>query len=99
MSFLTCFCDFPQNEHFSRSPPSPMRATSEYLVPRRPRHRAENLFVDGTAWSRQIQSFCAKTWTSGRVPWSRFADRLHEGYGLAARGPARAGGDLAGGDD
>ena len=27
MSFLTCFCDFPQNEHFSRSPPSPMRAT------------------------------------------------------------------------
>src|SRR5262245_31278975 len=27
MSFLTCFCDFPQKEHFSRSPPSPMRAT------------------------------------------------------------------------
>src|ERR1051325_8541703 len=27
MSFLTCFCDFPQNEHFSRSPPSPNFAT------------------------------------------------------------------------
>src|SRR3954451_18362543 len=27
ISFLTCFCDFPQKEHFSRSPPSPMRAT------------------------------------------------------------------------
>src|SRR6185503_5510533 len=27
MSFLTCFCDLPQNEHLSRSPPSPMRAT------------------------------------------------------------------------
>src|SRR5215216_4913408 len=27
MSFLTCFWLFPQNEHFSRSPPSPMRAT------------------------------------------------------------------------
>src|SRR3954447_4903740 len=27
MSFLTCFCDFPQKEHFSRSPPSPIRAT------------------------------------------------------------------------
>src|SRR5207237_6052813 len=26
MSFLTCFWLFPQNEHFSRSPPSPMRA-------------------------------------------------------------------------
>ena len=28
MSFLTCFWLFPQKEHFSRSPPSPMRATS-----------------------------------------------------------------------
>src|SRR6267154_695320 len=27
MSFLTCFCDLPQKEHFSRSPPSPIRAT------------------------------------------------------------------------
>src|SRR5207248_6955867 len=27
MSFLTCFWLFPQNEHFSKSPPSPMRAT------------------------------------------------------------------------
>src|SRR5438034_477753 len=26
MSFLTCFWLLPQNEHFSRSPPSPMRA-------------------------------------------------------------------------
>src|ERR1700751_4626479 len=31
MSFLTCFCDLPQNEHFSRSPPSPMRATGNSL--------------------------------------------------------------------
>src|SRR3954470_16961138 len=31
MSFLTCFCDLPQNEHFSRSPPSPMRATYDPL--------------------------------------------------------------------
>src|SRR3954451_23317325 len=27
MSFCTCFWLLPQNEHFSRSPPSPMRAT------------------------------------------------------------------------
>src|SRR4051794_30193685 len=27
MSFFTCFWLLPQNEHFSRSPPSPMRAT------------------------------------------------------------------------
>src|SRR5437667_12553743 len=31
MSFFTCFCDFPQKEHFSRSPPSPIRAT--YVLP------------------------------------------------------------------
>src|SRR5690606_29865224 len=29
MSFLTCFWLFPQNEHLSRSPPSPMRATPD----------------------------------------------------------------------
>src|SRR5258708_20224497 len=28
MSFLTCFWLFPQNEHFSRSPPSPNLATT-----------------------------------------------------------------------
>src|SRR5207342_134654 len=28
MSFLTCFWDLPQNEHFSSSPPSPNLATS-----------------------------------------------------------------------
>src|SRR5450631_2897534 len=27
MSFFTCFWLFPQKEHLSRSPPSPMRAT------------------------------------------------------------------------
>src|SRR5919205_3154829 len=32
MSFLTCFWLFPQKEHLSRSPPSPMRAMSAYLT-------------------------------------------------------------------
>src|SRR5690606_37069306 len=31
MSFFTCFWLLPQNEHFSRSPPSPMRATQPLL--------------------------------------------------------------------
>src|SRR4051794_18490015 len=42
MSFLTCFWLLPQNEHFSRSPPSPMRATQLLLYmgpPRRPDDR------------------------------------------------------------
>src|SRR3546814_16303872 len=30
MSFLTCFCDLPQKEHFSSSPPSPNLATSSF---------------------------------------------------------------------
>src|SRR5215469_7990229 len=33
MSFLTCFWLFPQNEHFSKSPPSPMRATQLLPLP------------------------------------------------------------------
>src|SRR5262245_55867765 len=32
MSFLTCFWLLPQKEHFNRSPPSPMRATSFLLL-------------------------------------------------------------------
>src|SRR5690606_39035497 len=28
ISFLTCFCDLPQKEHFKSSPPSPNLATS-----------------------------------------------------------------------
>jgi hypothetical protein len=61
MSFLTCFWLLPQNEHFNRSPPSPMRATQIllYMVPpRRPyrpppadmsREAIKRLHIDGTA--------------------------------------------------
>src|SRR5262249_10260073 len=41
MSFLTCFWLFPQNEHLSKSPPSPTRATQQLLhagAPQRPGH-------------------------------------------------------------
>src|ERR1700751_3139708 len=33
MSFFTCFWLFPQNEHFSRSPPSPNFATTRSSSP------------------------------------------------------------------
>jgi hypothetical protein len=33
MSFFTCFWLFPQKEHLSRSPPSPIRGMSADLVP------------------------------------------------------------------
>src|SRR6266568_5945813 len=36
MSFLTCFWLLPQNEHFSRSAPSPMRATALLPLPLSP---------------------------------------------------------------
>src|SRR5262249_11260221 len=32
MSFFTCFCDLPQNEHFNNSPVSPNFATMPPLV-------------------------------------------------------------------
>src|SRR5215211_964632 len=41
MSFLTCFWLFPQKEHFSRSPPSPMRATGGH-PPIRPNYCAND---------------------------------------------------------
>src|ERR1700685_4855969 len=62
MSFLTCFWLLPQNEHFSRSPPSPMRATQILLCmvpPRRPsrpppadmfREAVKSLHIDGTPY-------------------------------------------------
>src|SRR5579859_5173608 len=61
MSFLTCFWLFPQNEHFSRSPPSPMRATQVLLYMGPPpspprlgaadmiRHASSCCHIDGTA--------------------------------------------------
>src|SRR5262245_32595605 len=36
MSFLTCFWLLPQNEHLSRSAPSPMRATAVLPLPLSP---------------------------------------------------------------
>src|SRR3954468_8430663 len=52
MSFFTCRCDLPQNEHFSRSPPSPIRAT--YDSPsRRPQSRtphSRHVRLDVTLW-------------------------------------------------
>src|SRR5690606_26312637 len=49
MSFLTCFCDLPQNEHFNRSPPSPIRAThvSPLLDGSRPVPAAASAAPDG----------------------------------------------------
>src|SRR4051794_16326836 len=37
MSFLTCFWLFPQKEHLSRSPPSPIRATRTFSLVARDR--------------------------------------------------------------
>src|SRR6266487_1096480 len=47
MSFLTCFWLFPQKEHFSRSPPSPIRAMTADLLPL-PVHPGGAPLDDGT---------------------------------------------------
>src|SRR5689334_25346683 len=44
ISFLTCFCDFPQNEHFTRSLDSPNFATTSF--PRYPSGHARSLRDD-----------------------------------------------------
>src|SRR5205807_9507795 len=83
MSFLTCFWLLPQNEHFSKSPPSPMRATQILLYlapPRRPyrpppadmsREAVKRLHIDGTAswgrWHHQTHSAARE----GRAAFSR----------------------------
>src|SRR5664279_760859 len=60
MSFLTCFCDLPQKEHFSRSPPSPMRATRTLSLFRRaPVTRASPALLpalshDRAVWGRSV---------------------------------------------
>src|SRR5436190_4241134 len=48
MSFLTCFWLFPQKEHFSRSPPSPIRATRTSPCSHETRRASWN--YDGTAF-------------------------------------------------
>src|SRR6478672_9639779 len=45
ISFLTCFCDFPQNEHFTRSLDSPNLATTP--LPPSPSGHARSLRDDG----------------------------------------------------
>src|SRR5690348_14864404 len=52
MSFLTCFCDLPQKEHLSRSPPSPIRATYGLPCPHRPDAVSEPTFVVPRAGDR-----------------------------------------------
>src|SRR4051812_19991116 len=50
MSFLTCFWLLPQKEHFSRSPPSPIRATCTSPCSLRPTPGADCVTSDGTAF-------------------------------------------------
>src|SRR5690348_6017753 len=71
MSFLTCFCDFPQKEHFSRSPPSPIRATYVLLeligrpAPSRDRGRVASL-PSHRLPSRVTEAACSTLPAKGR---------------------------------
>src|SRR5438270_8276375 len=53
MSFLTCFWLLPQNEHFSRSPPSPMRATQSLLQTDEPRPLLRRPYLGAALDGRQ----------------------------------------------
>src|ERR671920_307991 len=83
MSFLTCFWLFPQNEHLSRSPLSPMRATPPpQLLPVRPARLAptitptsdlvEDIPVAGSGQpSGQTGTALSEVRTSSMIPYSR----------------------------
>src|SRR6266496_2496379 len=103
MSFLTCFCDLPQKEHFSRSPPSPMRATYDPFAPgtgavARPVHSPTV-----PPWPPRVPPFRGASWAITR---SAARDTPSLGGRRGDTRPASAGpdghperADLAGGDD
>src|SRR5687767_14352548 len=64
MSFLTCFWLLPQNEHLSRSPPSPMRATVCFP------------FAMGDAWTIGIQRLLVLPYVDGTLPGPSFGPPL-----------------------
>src|SRR6266516_236303 len=77
MSFLTCFCDFPQKEHFSRSPPSPMRATyaSSPSCPLTARPAAR--MADGTPPWGPLHLVCRLTVVSASLQSTQFPRGQH----------------------
>src|SRR6185312_793061 len=68
MSFLTCFWDFPQNEHFSRSAPSPIRVTVD-LLPVRPRMGR----IDTSRCARPVGAHYGEVFVTS-IPHHRNAD-------------------------
>src|SRR3954451_19118621 len=68
MSFLTCFWLFPQKEHLSRSPPSPMRATRKPLPLTCPVCRPEPRADDGTPAGPSAPLFRAGVPRTGASP-------------------------------
>src|SRR5436309_1568064 len=73
MSFFTCFWLFPQNEHFSRSPPSPNFATSAHLVPCDVAARLGRLHVHGRARCSAGYPPRGRSPLHAPVPYGRFA--------------------------
>src|SRR5215471_6755388 len=95
MSFFTCFCDLPQNEHLSRSPPSPIRAT--YVLPALcVANRCDALIV---AINRRGNISTREPAVTRRVDgtWLRSQNRPL-GAGCSRVSRASLGADLGGGD-
>src|SRR5262249_32406986 len=96
MSFLTCFWLLPQNEHFSRSPPSPMRATQILLCPgaaaARPGGRSAagvscSVFCRRPSRDRLGASCCGFRTAAAGAPWAAESSWLGRPYlGLALQG-------------
>src|SRR5215204_3502647 len=91
MSFLTCFWLFPQKEHLSRSPPSPMRATRIVLPESGCARwaRVSRRYPLGPTWGPAARDRRAAAPEPPRPAWpvtpSRHAWRLHGGSADEAR--------------
>src|SRR5437660_50427 len=95
MSFLTCFWLFPQKEHLSRSPPSPMRATRSPPGTRN-RPGGPDGCYDGTAFTAVANPSFVRRGPGSACRASRATNRIPFGDGRSPDRPSR---DASGGAD
>src|SRR4029077_12265729 len=93
MSFLTCFWLLPQKEHFSRSPPSPMRATGGH-PPIRPYESPEQGLRRVRRVVRLVQLVGIPTvWAANPSTLPRATPWRGDGHGTRRRGLTPSGED------
>src|SRR3954447_9636881 len=99
MSFFTCFWLFPQKEHFSRSPPSPIRAMTADPCPLR--HAREHAWIFGwtetpgavspTTLEARSCACCLRRYLPTPIEWENLPIEMSDSADQVARARAGAG--------